>query len=339
MFLKPLVRQTGLLALAFILLPITTSDGQTMAKKAIATNLNHPSGVAIHPVDGSVYVADSGHGNILRLKDGKTEVVVSDYPVTDDPKILNTVGGPQGLGFLENGKHLIVGSGGWTPDLDRVDVYLVDRLPTNSDSAHISAQLTAENTPDKKTQADFFGIACDTSTAWITGRGSPDSGWVYEFPAGENETKPTLRCGFSTWESTQTRYPTALAISPAGFLLVGLRGDLKQTSALGFFDRGTGQLRAKFDIGVPGIIALDYHPITGKLFALINNPNAPDDNGLYKLVARKRNTICEAKLQIQIQDPWAMAFSKEGDLWVTSGRDSGTLWQISPSSNPEEQPQ
>jgi len=341
MFWKPPIQKMHCLALAAILLPLFNGEGQTnceaqtLAKKAVATNLNHPSGIAIHPNDESIYVADSGHGNVVRFMAENAEIVVSNYPVTQDAKILNTVGGPQSLGFLENGKHLIVGSSGWAPDNDRIDIYEVDALPANQDSPHASFQILAENSPDKKSQGDFFGIAWDESTAWLTGRGSPEIGWIYEISKNAASSDQAPRCAVKTWNATQSRYPTALAITPAGFLLVGLRGDLENPSVLGFFDRDTGQLRARFDIGKPGLIALAYHPINGKLYGLINNPKDPDRNGLYKLVARKRNTACEAQLQVRIPDPWAMAFSKSGELWVTGGRESGTLWQISQSGTPE----
>lgn len=318
------------LAATSLLLPISHSDGQTLSKQAFATNLNYPTGVAVHPINESIYVADSGHDKIIRFLNGKAEVVISNAQANEDNYTLHRTGGPRGIVFSGNGKQLFVGLSGGETDQDRIGIYDVESLPTTFDGNDHATSITIAPQNDN-VHRHFFGIACDTSNVWITGIDNPESGWVYQI---SEHSSATLRDVVNTWKSTQTQNPTAITISPAGFLLVGLRGDLKNSSVLGFFDRETGVLKARFDIGVAGLIALAYHPINGKLYGLINNPKTPENNGLYKLVARARNTKCEALMQMQIANPWAMAFSKSGDLWVTSGRESGTLWKISQSNSP-----
>ncbi|NCD21587.1 MAG: hypothetical protein EOL90_01425 [Spartobacteria bacterium] len=47
--------------------------GQTLSVRALAEGLQEPSGAAVHPVTGDVYVSEQGSGRILVLKNGRPE--------------------------------------------------------------------------------------------------------------------------------------------------------------------------------------------------------------------------------------------------------------------------
>ena len=60
-------------ALVLALCPAAGVRAQTLSIRSLAEGLQEPSGVAIHPASGDVYVAEKASGRILVLKNGKTE--------------------------------------------------------------------------------------------------------------------------------------------------------------------------------------------------------------------------------------------------------------------------
>ena len=312
------------------------SEAQTVKKDQVVSGLNFPCGVAVDHVRETVFFSDSGHGEILRLIDGKAEKVVTGYNVQASETELGWRGGPLGIGIMSGTNQLVVGSGGAKLGEDRVDIFELANLPSTVPQATLTKTLPATASPHGKPQGDFYGVAADSNQAWLTGRGNPDYGWVYHLTAAKDETPARLRCQIDTWKGSGTRLPTAITLSPDGYILVGQRGANGNDSVIAFYDRVTGDARAKFSMGRTGIVALAYHPTSGRLYGLFNDPKTPETNGLYKLVARNRNTLCETQLITRLTDPWAMAFAANGDLWVTAGKEDGGLWKLSGFEPPPE---
>lgn len=52
---------------------VAEASGQTLSVRALAEGLQEPSGAAVHPVTGDVYVSEKGSGRILVLKNGRPE--------------------------------------------------------------------------------------------------------------------------------------------------------------------------------------------------------------------------------------------------------------------------
>ena len=59
--------------LAAALVPAGGAPAQTLSVRSLAEGLQEPSGVAVHPATGDVYVSEKASGRILVLKNGKTE--------------------------------------------------------------------------------------------------------------------------------------------------------------------------------------------------------------------------------------------------------------------------
>ena len=60
-------------ACAAVLAWTVGAAGQTLTVRSLADGLQEPSGTAVHPVSGDVYVAEKGSGRILVLKNGRPE--------------------------------------------------------------------------------------------------------------------------------------------------------------------------------------------------------------------------------------------------------------------------
>ena len=316
------------------------ANGQLAAQEAdlqtILTGLNQPCGVAIHPADQQVYLADSGNGKVLRVVDGVPEDLITGFPVDRLSPDFGFVAGPLGVAFLDEG-HLIVTTGGW--DVDRVILVDLTQVPQTADQALAFATLPASD--DLPAEGDFFGVCVQGERAWVTGRADPQSGWVSQWTVGEGLTAgkgqpATLERRLNTWQATATRLPTAITASPDGFLVVGQRGEPGMPSTLAFYDPVQNDLRAKFVLDREGLIALAYGPRSGRLFALFHSLQSPETNGLYKLVARKRNTACEARLLQKLPNPLSMAFSDAGELFVTLGGEQGSLVKLTGLDLPPE---
>ncbi|MDG2014134.1 MAG: hypothetical protein P8J33_11540, partial [Pirellulaceae bacterium] len=144
-------------------------EAQTAKKDLLLSGLSYPCGVAVAPASGTVFVSDSGHGEILRLVDGKAEKVVTGYNVQPSETELGWQAGPLGIGIMAGTKQLIVGSGGGPLGTDQVNIYDLADLPSTVAQATLSQTLTAKDTPQGKPQGDFYGVTTDSDQAWLTG--------------------------------------------------------------------------------------------------------------------------------------------------------------------------
>ena len=63
---------------------VAGAQGQTMSLRSLAEGLKEPTGTAVHPVTGDVYVSEQGTGRILVLKNGKPESALApDWTVSE----------------------------------------------------------------------------------------------------------------------------------------------------------------------------------------------------------------------------------------------------------------
>ena len=309
--------------LLFVVPTINPLAAQSVEPQTVIENLNHPCGVAIHPESGVAYVSDSGNGRIVRIVDGVAEEVVAGHPVSDLGNEFGFAAGPLGMAFLGDENQLIVGSGGWASGEDRVHGFDLTESPVKLETAQ-TWTMTSKSGSGSAKAGDFYGIATFNGKIWVAPVADPQFGWLGQLTR-QKADEVVFEPGIDTRKATGIGLPCAITISPDGFIVAGQHGENDNSSVLGFYDQATGALRAKFDLGQHGIVALAYGPNAGRLFALFNSRQHPAENGLYKLVARKRNTACEARLIHKLQDPRALAFATNGDLFVTAGRENGAL--------------
>jgi len=302
--------------------------------ETVLANLNYPGSIAVHPKSGQVYVSDCGNARIIRIVDGKVEKVIIGFPKTDfGPQHLFQTAqqlGPAGIAFTDLGK-LLVASNPPNQDGSRGSgqISLFDLPETNSpvqaDQAVGSVSLA--NVADAEPERDFFGIACTGNQAYVTGTGGNKFGWVNRLVMTTDD-QPEFKRFIDTMATMDSGQPTAITISPDGFVVVGSRGQ-GGDSMLAFFDQADARLKAKFNLSKDGMVALAYGPNQQRLFALLNSKQTPDSNGLYKLVGRRRNTECELQLIQSIENPWKMAFAPNGKLYITAGTENGSVLCVS----------
>ena len=73
-----------LVAASLLALAAAGAQAQTMAVRPLADGLRHPFGVAVNPVNGHVYAAETDSGRILDLSAGKAEALPSGWKVSEE---------------------------------------------------------------------------------------------------------------------------------------------------------------------------------------------------------------------------------------------------------------
>ncbi|MFY7969351.1 MAG: hypothetical protein ACOVNV_09685, partial [Pirellulaceae bacterium] len=115
------------------------------AMSVLVDGLDNPSGIAVQPETGIVFVSDSGAGRIVRIVNGAPEPVVIEFKTDIYGKGPEYNIGPLGLAFLD--KNTLVVGGGDLPDgeeLLRVFDLTDMKEPLKAEAAKASFKLAAE---------------------------------------------------------------------------------------------------------------------------------------------------------------------------------------------------
>ena len=302
--------------------------GQTNAQDAIpevvTKGLNNPSGVAIQPETGHVFVADSGAGRIVRVIDGKIEAVITDFPTEGYGNDSSYKIGPLGLLFLDK-ETLIVGGGGLPDGEDLVRVFKVPSVgegsieasATHGDAFALPAIESGENDDAAPGEGNFYGLARGSEGIFVTCNGDDSKGWV-SFASLKQDQIIKFDRKINTKDATDVNGPVAATTSPQGYLVIGQMGETKNAkdSLLTFYSQ-SGTKLGVYRTGLNDITGLAYGPRHGRLFALDYNWANPKQGGLFKLVDLKSDERCEAVLMSKLEKPTALAFTPTGDCYIT----------------------
>ena len=315
----------ALVAVPICLGVLSIGNGQVNAQDAIpqvvTSGLSNPSGVAIQPETGHVFVADSGAGRVVRVIDGKIQAVITDFPTENSSTDPAYKIGPLGLLFL-NKDTLVVGGGGLPSGEDSLSVFEVPGVGEGSINASAtfgkshSLPTIGKDDDEKSGLGNFYGLTAGSAGIFVTCDGG-DRGWVSLATVKENQiTKFTRK--IATKDFTDTDSPVAATTSPDGYIVIGQMGDTKNVpdSLLTFYSQGGPKLGV-YRTGLNDITGLAYGPRHGRLFALDYNFANPNQGGLFKLVDMKNETQCESVLMSKLEKPTALAFTLTGDCYIT----------------------
>lgn len=292
---------------------------QDAIPEILVTGLRTPSGVAVQPNTGHVFVADSGAQRIVRVVEGKIEPVIVDFPIEKYGRGPSYNIGPLGLLFLD-GETLVVGGGG-LPDGE--DLLRVFKIPAKGNPPIKATELfgSAKNIPKdgaKPGDGNFYGLAKGTKGIYVTCNGDDQKGWVSLATLNSKNQLKKFERMIATREATFVKAPSAITISPQGYITVGQMGEVKdQKDSLLTFYSEAGVTLGAYRTGLYDITGLAYGPKHGRLFATDFHWAAPGKGGLYKLVDIKKDSECEAVLMTALNKPTALAFNNQGDCFVT----------------------
>lgn len=303
----------------FAVSPHGQLNAQDAIPEVVVSGLRMPSAVVVQPNTGHVFVADSGAQRIVRVFKGKIDPVIVDFPVEKRGRGLTDNVGPLGLLFLDE-DTLIVGGGG-LPDGE--ELLRVFKVPSQGDppikaiDVFGDAMKLAKNETDSG-EGDFCGLAQGSKGIYVTCNGNNQKGWVSLASLdAKNQLKEFERM-IATREATFVKAPSAVTISPQGYVTVAQMGEVKneQDSLLTFYSEA-GVTLGVYRTGLFDITGLAYGPKHGRLFATDFCWANPEKGGLYKLVDTKKDSECEAVLMTNLERPTSLAFNKSGDCFVT----------------------
>jgi DNA-binding beta-propeller fold protein YncE len=246
--------------------------------EVVVTNLESPSGLAVHPTTGHVFVA-SRYGVYRYIPDPggnkhQAPIEIAGYPVDVYGKGPMYNIGPLGLGFLDN-DHLIVGDGSRKDGEELVRVYkIADKAPAEyqkEDAAVHTLGPIKKGDQTASGEGNFYGVAVGGGKIFITCNGDDTKGWIAVSAIADG--KPgELKLTIDTKVQTEVDAPVPITFTPDGKeLVVGQMGEVNVPgdSLLTFYDPNTGKLARKLKTGLHDLAGLAYSPKTGKLYATL----------------------------------------------------------------------
>jgi hypothetical protein len=256
---------------------------------------------------------------VVRAVEGQVEEVVVGFEQDvygEDPAYQI---GPLGLAFLAQ-DALAVGGGDLPDGQEQLRVFRVPPAgsePIKADAALASFSLAA--TDRIKGEGDFYGLAATRKALYVTCNGDDARGWI-----GRAEVKDGAVVSFqrfiATKEATGVDAPAAVTISPRGEVVIGQMGEMNEArdSLLTFYNALNGRALLNLETGLYDITALAYSP-DGQLYATDFASKKTNEGGLFQLISTIANgkQAVMAKKIVALDRPTAMAFGKDGALYVT----------------------
>jgi sugar lactone lactonase YvrE len=292
-------------------------------KTPLITGLDNPCGVAIQPGTGDVFVADSAAGRIVRYNPtsaGRALPVVTDFgqDIYGKGPMYNI--GPLGLGFL-NQNTLVVGGG---ENKDGAEILSVFAVPpagkmVKAEDAKYKLGPIAPGEASQMGEGNFYALGITPNAIYVTSNGDDTKGWILRSEVKNGvpgELKPFIATKVALED---TDAPVGITMASDGNLIVGQSGEVnKPNDSLLTSYSPDGKLLMRAATNLHDITGLAYSP-SGKLYAVDFAWITPADGGLFRLDVTKNGgsaTVKAVKIT-SLDKPTAMAFDKEGNLYVT----------------------
>lgn len=303
--------------------------------KTLVTNLENPSGIAIQEGTGHVFVA-SRYGIYRYDAKGKTvDLEIAGYPTDIYGKGPKYNVGPLGLAFLSK-DQLVVGDGSRPDGSELVRIYKVGDKPVakwaKEDTAAQTLGPIKAGPKTAKGEGNFYGVATGGGDIFVTCNGDDTKGWVAKSVVKDGKAGP-LELTIATKEATKVDAPVAITFSLDGKqLVIGQMGEMNvaNDSLLTFYDPKTGKLTKSLKTGLSDIAGLAYSPKTKKLYATDFSWVDTKKGGLFELKIDGDKVTAE-KI-VSLDKPAAIAFDKDGNLYLSSFGTQGKDAEKSPGS-------
>jgi hypothetical protein len=310
--------------------------------RAVADDFDNPSGIAIHPETGNIFVAE--HRGVFRLyrtegmRGWQRSEEIGGYPTDIYGKGPMYNIGPLGLAFVDD-HHLVVGDGSRVDGEELLRVYDIEEAPLTTPMAEGDAEITlgpiTAGEFTEKGEGNFYGIAVSQNAIYVTCNGDDTKGWISRATFTDAHAIDPLTPFIATKEAVEVDAPIAITLNGEGNLVVGQGGEVNVPgdSLLTIYNAESGELIASYETGLHDICGLAYDS-TGRLFAVDYAWVDPTQGGLFELTID--GDYCEARKVIALDKPTAMAFEEDGDLYITcfgtaaEGDEElpGELWRI-----------
>lgn len=290
--------------------------------KVVADGLDNPSGVAVQPGTGHVFIAS--HAGIHRLdpKSGNLTAEVTGYP---DPTDVYGKGpkyaiGPLGLSFLDQ-NTLVVGGGSRKDGDELVRVFTVGDEPAAKPQMESKASKTLGPIPVSdqtiKGEGNFYGVVATPTGIYVTCNGDDTKGWVAKASVKDGKIGK-LQLKIATKEATEVDAPGPITTTKSGKgVLVGQIGEVSVAGdSLVTIYSGNGKMQRNLPTGLNDIAGLAWSP-AGKLFATDFSWVDASAGGLFSVSLGKKDAKeAKTKKLLSLDKPTGVAFDADGNAYV-----------------------
>ena len=308
---------------------LSTADAQDQdrnAPRAVARNLDNPTGIAIHPRTGNIFVAD--RTGVTRFSRGERGQVgrrrmQRAAEITGFPSDIYGKGpmfdiGPLGLAFLDD-EHLIVADGSRKDVDELILVYDIEddapEQPAQADSAEYTLGPLGPN-DEGQAEGNYYAVAVTGGAIFATANGDDTKGWIVKSELTDGEPGE-LKRAIATKEAVNVDAPVALTVNKDGDLVVGQMGEINVPgdALLSIYDPKSGELKHNWETGLNDITGLAYSPTTGKLYATDFCWMDTAEGGLFELTIK--DDAVETRKVASLDKPTAIAFDARGNAYIT----------------------
>lgn len=288
-------------------------------------NLDNPTGIAVHPESGQVFVAERRgvvrfyqDPNAAQGRRRQRKMEINGFPSDIYGKGPMFDIGPLGLAFLD-GEHLIVADGSRKDVDEMILVYDIPEaapeMPAKADSAEYKLGPLGPN-DQGQAEGNYYGVVVTGGAIYATANGDDTKGWIVRSVIKDGEPGKLERF-IATKEAVNVDAPVAITVNKEGQLVVGQMGEINVPgdSLLTVYDAKTGKLLHKWETGLNDITGLAYSPTTGKLYATDFSWMDTTKGALYELTIK--DDAVETRKVADLDKPTAIAFEKNGAALVT----------------------
>jgi hypothetical protein len=295
------------------------TKAQQLGRTVVARNLDNPTGLAIQPETGHVFIASRDGIRRLVPGEGRPRMEVTGFPTDIYGKGPKYNIGPLGLAFLGKNR-LVVGDGSRPDGEELIRIYEVgDQAPRRPRQENSAAITLGPVTPSEQTrmgEGNFYGVAINDSAIFFSSNGDDTKGWVGKIDLTSGSPSK-IELAIATKVAVGVDAPVPLTFSPQGDLVVGQMGEINipGDSLLTMYDPQTGQLKRNLKTGLNDIIGLAYSPQTGHLYGLDFSWLDESKGGLFRLDIVGDEV--KPKKIIGLNKPTSLAFDADGKLYIS----------------------
>ncbi|WP_437228439.1 hypothetical protein SH661x_000911 [Planctomicrobium sp. SH661] len=305
-----------------LILPWIAQGAEPVAVKVIAENFDNPSGVAVQPETGDIFVAT--HLGVMRVfRDSENKQLGCNFEVARYPSDVYGKGpkyeiGPLGLAMIGSGQ-LVVGDGSRIDGEELIRIYAVGDKPLATPQSEPWAAQTLGPIPageaSAKGEGNFYGVVATKNAIYATANGDDTKGWVVRSLIQDGQFG-TLEPFIATKTAVHVDAPCGITVNQAGDLVISQMGEISAPgdSLLTIYDSQSGKLKHSYTTGLNDIIGIAYSP-DGRLFGVDFSWVNPSQGGLYELTIA--DDKCTARKILDLDKPTSLTFDAEGSLLVT----------------------
>ncbi len=309
------------------------ADEPQLKVETVLSGLTNPCGVAIQPNTGSVFVSDTGAGQIVRLSAtaDKSIPVVTGFPQSGDVNNKEPAYGvgPLGLLFLDQ-NTLVAGEGALHQGDEVVRVFDLPAGPKTLTFDDARQKLRpGDDSPSKiKAAGNFFALAQTPTALLVTAHGADGTAWVLFVSLKHDQISGDLDPMIQAKAVTKIDALMGIAVSKRGFLVLGPRDENPKStgnkphdhSLLAFYNAKNGNQLMSLPTGLHDITGLAYSPKSDRLYAVDFAWDDPSAGGLYRLDSATVDGRAGVKAvkMTALDKPSTLAFSPDNVLYVTA---------------------